>query len=78
MKWLQYSNEDLSKDEIVFGERKYIMNVINIEVGNARGCVEAKWAPGCNSVIQIYYINLYASKLPITYLYIILLEGHFL
>ena len=37
MKWLQYSNEDLSKDEIAFGEKKYIMKIIKIEVGNARG-----------------------------------------
>ena len=33
----QYSNEDLRKDEMVFGEKKYIMKIIKIEVGNARG-----------------------------------------
>ena len=36
---------------LVFGERKYIMKIINIEVGNVRGWVEGKWAPGYNSVI---------------------------
>ena len=40
MKWQQYSNEDLRKDEIVFGEKKYIMKIIKIEVRNARGWVE--------------------------------------
>ena len=36
------SNEDLRKDEITFGERKYIMKIRNIMVGNARGLVEGK------------------------------------
>ena len=40
MKWQQYSNEDLREDDIVFGKKKYIMKIIIIEVGNARGWVE--------------------------------------
>ena len=40
IKWLQYSNEDLGKDEIVCREKKYIMKITKIEVGNARGWVE--------------------------------------
>ena len=37
---VKYSNEDLRKDEIVCREKKYIMKITKIEVGNARGWVE--------------------------------------